>query len=181
MRRVTVVYEDSSARSVLVRDYGLHKLVVACLVDDLGLPHHEVAAHVLPHPANGNDKALRKWQGDLIPPVVALVDDDRLTDLLDLTADACKRQILQAIETRYVSVASDRVLVLLHRNVESVVSAAAAALGLEIPPKSPEERDRVLRRAAADAAARAAVRASCEGTFARLLAKVGALLGANDR
>ncbi len=182
MRTVTVIYEDSGARGVLVRDFGPHALLLACLAEDLATDPHALARQVVAHPANGNDKALRKLADDRLFPVVALVDDDKIRRLLELAADACKRDVLLQVESTYGRpLGPDVVLVLLHRNIESIVEAACVALGEPTPPKSPEARDRVLRKAAAaDKAVRAAIRAACGGTFERLLKKVITLISASE-
>lgn len=178
MKPVTIIYEDSTARGGLVRDFGPHALVLACLADDLTIDRHSLGRIVLAHPANGNDKALTKLADDRLFPVVALIDDDKIRRHLTLPARACKRDVLQGVVDRYGrSLGAEVNLVLLHENIETVVEAASRALGEPAPPKSPEGRDTILRRAAtADRSMRTAIRAACAGTFERLLTKVAALL-----
>lgn len=61
-RRITVLYEDRQ----LGREFALHQLVVKMVVEDSGLPHHEVEHAVSGIPRGGIDKVL----DDLVKPAV---------------------------------------------------------------------------------------------------------------
>jgi hypothetical protein len=149
-RIVTVLYEDQC--DVKPTNYGPHILLLACVADARGGDAWALRAWVKAIPKNGDSKlrtALHD-EGELIAlagPLVAMFDEDRVRRCYGLPKDTCKRDVLGAIDGE--ATGSPRV-VLLQRNMEDVVNAACTAMGHPVPARKPrpEERDRILLRAA---------------------------------
>jgi hypothetical protein len=175
---VTVLYEDQSAARPT--NYGPHILLLACVADARGEELWSLRGRVDGIPKKGDTKlrtALRD-DGDLLAtrgPLVAMFDDDRVRRCYDLPKGACKREVLDAACREATGSPS---VVLLHRNMEDVVKAACAALHRTAPAAKPgpEERDRILHRAAsAERNVRDAILVAVP-SFARLVETVDRLL-----
>lgn len=129
----TVLYEDKRGKQ---RSFGLHDLVVACIADRLREPSwRNVQSRFLGIPLGPNSTVLRAVREEvhLWAPdghaLIALVDDDRVRDLLkdtDRKLDHPKCRKVLADQFRGNAQAS---VVFLVRNMETAVRAAGEVLG----------------------------------------------------
>lgn len=159
-RPVTILYEDSAADGAL-KDYGPHLLVRQCVGDLLGKSPWELK-QLEGLPKNGASKIRNECRR--FPPqigrdgrvVVAVYDADKIHRETRLPAAACKGQIKEALRVG-CSWQERLVVVLLERNIESVVEAVRACApaivadevwGQAVDRKNLNARDVVLRRAA---------------------------------
>ncbi|HLL55767.1 MAG TPA: hypothetical protein VK447_19555 [Myxococcaceae bacterium] len=126
MRKVCVLYEDSRGPR---QGFGLHELVKACVFDaiDGDRPKFEEALEDC-RPLKGAPALLRTCQQDvdLIASdgraVVAVFDNDRIRELLNLPKSATEARVEKEIRK---GITSKRLsIVLLKENVESVLKAA---------------------------------------------------------
>lgn len=146
--KVAVLWEDAVSAGTKPTNYGPQVLALQCVVDqrtELG-DARGLGFEVHAYPKNGVDKLLLFAAKLDAPQVIAVCDDDKLRLHLQLPPDASDVVVLevlkkQSAKTRWV---------LLHRNMEDVVAAAATALGEAAPvgKPTPRERDRVLHRLA---------------------------------
>lgn len=189
---ITVIWEDE--RGGVIRGFGPHDLLLACVRDDdpsitpeqfASLPKRVIAV-----PAKGNGNVIRKLKKDLTNlrargPVCAVLDRDKVRNLWSSAnrPPDCLSGIAGKIRT---DAPGDYGLVLLIQNVESLVQASCRALSVDLPvmKPSPLERDRVLLRAAwGGADARTAIRKEV-ASFDRLVhwvqAKASAVLRQNS-
>jgi hypothetical protein len=179
---VTVLYEDEAAAKPT--NYGPHILLLACVADARGTDVWILRGRTAGIPKKGDTKvrAALRDEGDLLAtrgPLVAMVDDDRVRRCYGLPTSACKREVLDAVLREATGSPS---VVLLHRNMEDIVGAACAALHRAAPAAKPgpEERDRILHRAAAaERNVRDAILAAVP-SFARLVKTVDRLLTTVD-
>ncbi len=157
--KVVVLYED---RRGATPEFGLHKLVVRLVADQSGGELWALHTRIKGHPTNGSANLLEKARAvDVVAPngeaVVAVLDDDKVRQLLQLAPRACKREVIAEILVG----CSDRTRlspVLLEDNVESVLDALRLhASALSIAPerfenavnrKSLNDRDAILIAAA---------------------------------
>lgn len=152
LRPVTVLYEDQ--RGTEVREFGPHALLTAIVADGLGVDIGNLKNVLRAIPKKGVSKVLSevklnhsrltqdgRW-------LVVLIDDDRVREHLGLQSHTSEALVVQAILA--AANAPTRVaVVLIVRNTESVVNAAAACMGLAAPvQKGIAERDAVLGAAA---------------------------------
>jgi hypothetical protein len=168
---LTVLYEDSLASKPT--SYGPHSLLLACVADKLGWERWDkrLTTTVLPSPKNGDSRLRAALANDArrladAGGVAVLFDLDRVRDCYRLPSTSCIVTVLDAIaEGARVPIK----VVLLDRNMETLVAACATALRVPCPPKVPRERDRILNHAAdADLSVRVQVLAGCK-TFERLV------------
>lgn len=163
MAGVKILYEDQAAGPI--HEYGPHNLVCWLLWDRVReagsmMRFHEIGARVRAFPKKGVDKVRSACVQDLRnlandgSLVIALVDNDRIREHLDLQADACRSRTTAAFCEGCAD--ADRLrVVLLEKNMESVVAAVREALG-EVPvagKPTPLERDKILRRICGELAA----------------------------
>lgn len=152
-QRIAVLYEDARA---MAKGFALHDLLVACVADLHGLSEYGPERQALGQrlravPKKGSHKLLTacvKQVPDMPEAVVfALFDADKLHRLLLPSGNPG----LPALEVELRKRCPDpklRVHVLVE-NTESVVDAAALALGVPVPPqKSHLSREGLLQRAA---------------------------------
>lgn len=125
-RPIVILYED---RRGPTRDFGLHKLVEACVFDVVNGQRHIVHRALDGRPMKGDSQLLRSCREDVHDisphgePVAAVFDNDKIRRLLKLRPDAAEEQVIQEIKTG--AVAPDQLHVfLIEANMESVVAAA---------------------------------------------------------
>ena len=123
---VTVLYEDSRSKT---GDFGLHRLVVACVFDLINGLRHQVEGMVEDRPQNGAPKLLQACREDIADlacdgrSVVAVFDEDRIRRQLGLPPQCADEDIVREILNGCR--APERLtVVLLRRNLESVLLAA---------------------------------------------------------
>lgn len=138
MTKAIVLYEDQR----LGRNFGPHELLCGLVADELNEPQHTVAASIKGWPLKGNGtllKALRdpdRWRGIAKgpEPILAIVDSDKIRDHIG-TKRSSNQEVEKLIRARCLE--PERLtVILLERNLESVVSAIAEcdterALGAE--------------------------------------------------
>ena len=177
---LTVLWEDS--RSPRANKFGPDLLLRACVADDLGTSPNRLERYVVPQPRKGNGSVVKALRQDLerlvrSGPVFAVIDRDKVKQLVASGLDIpdCRAEICARFRAK---APGDYELVLLEDNMESLIAAACTAMGLEPPGKkpSPDERDRILARAAwATSPERRRVREVCP-TFDRIVLRVAAAL-----
>lgn len=125
MPGVFILYEDSAGERA---EFTLHDLVVRCVADSLDREHRDFKDVLRGIPKKGNSNVRRACQQDLPrlarngDQVWALYDNDRVRRLVNLPADACKTQVVDALRVGCVPVDRLRV-VLLIENTESLLRA----------------------------------------------------------
>lgn len=146
--RVVVLWEDELSPDTSLKGYGPHVLALQCAVDASPslVERRALGVRVTANPRKGIDKLLLFAATLDAPRVIAVCDDDKLRAHLKLSHEASDVSVVEELkkkspETRWI---------LLHRNMEDVLAAAAAALGEAVPTgkAKPRERDRVLHRLA---------------------------------
>ncbi len=174
---ITVLWEDQ--RGAEVKGFGPHDLLLACLADDTGGPRDTLKRLVESHPKKGNGNVRAALQRNLAGlsasgPVFAVIDRDKIRQLWRYPGPPppdCKPGIAEPFR---LDAPGDYDLVFLVDNMESLVAAARNALAVPHPSTkpNPDERDRLLARAAWGARdVRAAIRGSCT-SFDRLVARI---------
>ena len=127
---VTILYEDQRGPR---QGFALHALVKACVFDAINGERRWIEEEALKdyRPLKGDGNLLRtcREEIDLIAAdgrsVVAVFDDDHVRQLLKLPQNATPNRVEE--EIKKWCVAPDRLFViLLERNIESVVEAASA-------------------------------------------------------
>jgi len=171
---VTVLWEDQ--RGAQVKGFGPHELLISCLVDELGHPRDSVARAVECHPKKGHGKVLRALRLDFpklkrLGPVLAVVDRDKIKDLLSQPVTDC----MSGISKRFREAApGDYELIFMIDNVETLIVSACRALGESEPTRkpTPDERDRILAKAVwGERAHRARIRSTCP-SFDRVVRRI---------
>lgn len=122
-----ILYEDERGPT---KEFGLHNLVMACVADELDLDLYRVKEHADPRPMKGVNKLLQACWRDVRKMaargqrVIALIDDDRIRDNLPgMDARRTDEEVIREIRKR--SDAPEQLdVILLHKNVESVIEAA---------------------------------------------------------
>ncbi len=85
MNKVRVLWEDQAAKGD-IKEYGPHKLLVRQVADQAQLPAEQLGAlhgSIESYPCNGNAKLLKKLSNAPWVPTVAVVDRDRVKELLE--------------------------------------------------------------------------------------------------
>jgi hypothetical protein len=125
---VTVLYEDQRGPR---QGFGLHAFVKACVFDAINGERHRVEGMLDGRPLKGVQAVIKACREDIDliaadgRSVVALVDDDAIRDQLKLRHSASDAEV--DLEIRKGCRAPERLtVVLLKRNMESVILAAAA-------------------------------------------------------
>jgi hypothetical protein len=177
--RITVLWEDS--RGVETKGFGPHELLLACVADKLGRERKELEGIVKSVAKKGVGNVIKALQTNLTKlnstgPVFAVIDRDKAREIwkpAPLPADC-----MAAIRTRIArEVGSSKYeLVFLVQNMESLVDACdvGARVNLERRKPTPDQRDRILGRAAWDfsPAPRSGILSACP-SFKRLVDRVG--------
>lgn len=179
MKVVTVLWEDQ--RSAIVKTFGPHALLIACVTEELGERRDTVSSKVISVPKKGNGNVVVALERDLIRlsdagPVCAVFDRDNIKDLFRQgSAPSCISGIKDRI---YEKVSGSYEIVLLDRNIETLVDACCRAQEkptLKAKP-TPDQRDRILTKTAWSVAGeRMAVRAAVP-SFNRLVGWVAGQL-----
>lgn len=123
---LTILYEDCRGQLL---NFGLHKLVMACVFDRLNGEAHLLYGAVRDYQAKGDANLLRKCCHDveeIAPdghPVVAVFDNDRIRRLLGLPTTTSDADVKAAIKSRKTSAGSMEVA-LLKENTESLLRSA---------------------------------------------------------
>jgi hypothetical protein len=179
---ITVLYEDQLAAKPT--NYGPHILLLACVADRGGGDAWSLRNRVRGIPKKGDAKlrAALRDDGELLRSsgyLVAMFDEDRVRTCYGLPHDACKQTILDRIASEATG---GPTLVLLERNMEDLVNASCVALQHAIPAKkpTPEERDRILLRAANEGRAARDAILHAVPSFARLVRIIGEHLAPLD-
>lgn len=148
MIEALVLYEDQAGARPSA--FGPHRLTMQCVADRLGRPAWELDRFVLGQPKKGNAQVRRACREERLYDasriVIAFYDDDQVRRMLGLAADACKRDVASTLRAE-APVPERLHVVLLHRNMESLVRAVQACVGqgpsAERKP-APAERDNLL-------------------------------------
>lgn len=150
--KITVLWEDQ--RGGAIKGFGPHELLVACVADALQCERHCVTKYVQSIPRKGNGNVIRALKQDLSKlsrsgPVCAVLDSDQVLNLWPggQRPATCRSGIRAAVSAK---ASGDYKLILLDKNVETVVEACCRAMG-DVTPVSkplPDDRDRLLGRAA---------------------------------
>lgn len=182
-RLVTLLWEDALQPGELPRraaepakHFGPGNLLAACVADHRGEPGPWSIRRLLHHePKKGNGNVLlacREYDGS-DGPVIAVLDEDRVRDLLGLAGSACIREIRAEFDARCPHVE----LCLLRENIESLVSAARGEEPPLLRKPAPDERDRVLNGVAFAAVPETRSRLiAAVPSFGRLVGRVVRLL-----
>ncbi len=156
MSNIEVLFENS--RDDKTKGYGPGELLIVCVADDLKTDWWSVTRRISINPRNGVSKLI----GDLdtlgtklakrAHLIVAVIDDDKVRRHLGLPADASRDRVIEAVRARATC---DVAVVLLDRNTETLVAAAARAIDAPaedvhqaIERKQHLARDRILTSAA---------------------------------
>jgi hypothetical protein len=180
--RITVLWEDS--RGVETKGFGPHKLLVACVADKLGRDRQEIDRVISSVAKKGVGNVINALQKNLTKLtktglVFAVIDRDKAREIWKPATPP--PDCMTAIRKRIAEdVASDKYdLVFLVQNMESLVNACDARARLRFGGRkpTPDQRDRVLGKAASDAPTtpRPNVLSTCP-SFARLVDRVGDVL-----
>ena len=115
---IAVLYEDKRGPT---RSFGLHKFVLAALYDKLDGNYYDIENALDPRPQNGVNKMLpsislvaRRMR------VVAVVDEDKIREILEIPNDATEDKVISVLSQRFGNVS----YILLKKNIESVLKAA---------------------------------------------------------
>ena len=150
--QTVVLYEDQLCGEK-PKSYGPHVLALACVADRRACDRWNIGRQIDGRPCKGNAKL--RWQvaqnaGRLTRAchqVVAVFDDDKVRGCYGLHASECRPAVLQAIKGQ---ASAPITVVLLERNMESLVDACCRCLR-RTPPDgkpTPRERDAILHDAA---------------------------------
>ncbi len=125
---VTILYEDQRGPR---QGFGLHSFVKACVFDAVNGERHRVEGMLDGRPLKGVQAVIKACREDIDliaadgRAVVAVLDDDAIREQLKLRHPASDAEV--DLEIRKGCRAPDRLtIVLLKRNMESVILAAAA-------------------------------------------------------
>lgn len=149
---ITILWEDQ--RGHIVKGFGPHELLVSSVADDVKCSRLKISRLIHGIPKKGNTKVVNSLKMDLTNmtrsgPVCAVLDRDKVLDLWkspNRPAD-CITGIKSAIAK---DAPGEYELLLLDENVETLIKVSCSALQIEMPPDkpAPDERDRVLNKAA---------------------------------
>ncbi|MBN1612151.1 MAG: hypothetical protein JW940_36305 [Polyangiaceae bacterium] len=176
--QITVLWEDQ--RGVRAKGFGPHALLVACLVDDEVGTREELSDRLNSIPLKGNGNVLRELRGKAhrildSGQLFAVFDRDKTHELWPSKDNV--PNCMSGVAARLKQDApGDYEVVFLRDNIESLLSAAAQALGFPSPANkpTPDERDRLLGQLTwGTAEARRKTRSTCP-SFDRLVRRVAA-------
>lgn len=177
---ITVLYEDQCSQP---KNFGLHNLVLASLAaDQPTVPPNNLRHKVVGIPKKGDNKLKRVLEQELARlcnrgPVVAVFDNDKIRRLMNLDKQACKREVLTALE-RCFQAGGNAAIVLLEQNAEDLLRASCQVLNRKYPDEkpTPPERDRILNQAAGKSSGDLDRIRKAMPSFDRLIRKIGDLL-----
>jgi len=176
MIRVTILYEDE--REPNAKGYGPHALIKQYLADRMGVDPWTISdEELLGIPKRGNGNVRKACQKDLAKlaasggTVVAVYDADQAHVLAQLPSGACKSQLIRGLKDG-CDPEEKLVVVLLHRNLETVLTTLRACVpslvidatwDKAIQGKKLSERDQILVAASKPTEATRAIRGKlCE-------------------
>lgn len=155
-RCIVILYEDKRGPT---KDFGLHKLIEACLFDIVNGHRHLLCRALDGRQSKGDGNLLRVCRediGGISPkghPVAALFDNDRVRRLLNLPRETERGVVIQKIKAGCTA-PTQLFVFLLEENMESVVEAAgdcdrsiSRAILREALQKNLAARDVVLKEA----------------------------------
>lgn len=148
-RKIYLLYEDQRGPQ---KNFAPHAFLVRCVAEELGRQPRELQKRLEAIPCKGDSKVIAKLTDELDPvtrsgnPVVAVMDDDQIRQLLKLAPSTKKRDVAAHV----VAMATGPTvrLRLLVENMESLVDACATHLGEAPPEKGHKGRDKYLLRGA---------------------------------
>lgn len=152
-----ILYEDAPGADV--KNFGLHVLVLRCVLERLGLPEPQMYAlreKLQGSPRKGVSNLLKACEDERearrFRRVFIVFDNDKIREdpKLALSRQACRTLVRQAIAklSRYPDQLQ---VVLLEQNMESVVAAVQRCRGSQVTGKlNPLERDALLTKTAWD-------------------------------
>lgn len=149
--QVAVLYEDE--RNTQIKGYPMHRLVCMTIADQLGVDYRDVEEqfHGRPMKGNGNLKrACEAISNTRDRAVIVIIDSDKLAGLLKLPKSTAHATLRAELARCYPDPRLQ--VLLLERNTESLVDAAAKCLGRE----PPERKNKLVRDQMLDSAAFAA-------------------------
>jgi hypothetical protein len=126
--RIVILYEDQRGPT---KDFGLHKLVEACVFDVIHGERHLLGRALEGRPMKGDSQLLKSCREDVADispgghPVFAVFDNDKVRRLLKLPREADEETVVQAIK-KGATAPDQLAIVLIEKNMESVVEAAGA-------------------------------------------------------
>jgi hypothetical protein len=162
--KITVLWEDQ--RGGIVKGFGPHELLVACVADDLQRTSEAIKRSIVSVPKRGNGNVMRALQQDVSKlsrsgPVCAVIDRDKVQELWP--AGQRPPRCLSGTRAAVAAKApGEYELILLIENMESIIAACCQATRGDMPGSkpSPDMRDQILRKVAwsGEASARATIR-----------------------
>jgi hypothetical protein len=167
MSVATVFWEDQLAANATPKSFGPHRLLLACVGDEVGRSSYELDRVVRSIALKGVTKVIARASKDAqdLQDLCIVVDRDRIHETLALPPNArCRSRTSRALRDRIGSAADYRI-VLLQQNMESLVLAAANVLERDAPAKARDARDNMLHDLASrtDRTLRDRVRARIDG------------------
>jgi hypothetical protein len=141
----TILYEDQQGQT---KEFGLHKFIVRCVCDEIGLPsdqQYKIYGAVDARQMKGDSKLLKAVWNDLPNiaadgrTVIAVFDNDKIRRLLGLDKETSDNEVFEAILSKCNAPVH---LVLLKENTESILRAAKNCGG----EYDPETYDRAVSR-----------------------------------
>ncbi len=172
----SILYEDEYGAEP--KDYGPHKLLLACVSDKIGIERHVLSKYIVAIPKKGNGnlkKTLNQDAKRLLNngPVFVVFDEDCVRDCYGLTTTACKKKVLEEIQKHS---SSEIGIVLLIKNTEDLLQVCLNALKeacLTVKP-TPDKRDKIFNKVAAASPDIRAQICSDDTAFHRLVERVAA-------
>ena len=146
----TVLYEDKRGPTT---EFGLHRFIIACVIDVLNGEYHRVKACLVDHQCKVDSKLLTKCRQDIPDisragcPVIAVFDNDRIRRLLRLPSNAADAAVRAEI-LRGKTDATPLCIVLLKENTESVLRAignCSQDIDLEMLAKAVDRKELIAR------------------------------------
>jgi hypothetical protein len=178
-----ILYEDDRGPE---KQFGLHRLVLACVADDLRVDTFTLTGKLDGRPMKGVANVLKSCRSDVrrLGPkgqkVFALIDDDHVRDHLPGIDPRADTETVSRMIKAQSDMAAQLEVILLKKNTETVIEAAKqcdpqipAEAVAEALRKHLAQRDRILNNVARNA--NRAVRDCIRGKVAALDQLVGAL------
>lgn len=135
--RVTILYEDQNSPA---NQFGPHELLKRCVKKKLDVKNYSKLGTLVPIPkkGDGNLKKTLKQDGARLSnsgPLIAVFDMDKVRRCYNLDTNACKTMILNKIYLDSELSRQQLTVVLLDRNLESLLDCICQLLGQSSPTK----------------------------------------------